>query len=168
MVFQRAKFIFASAASKDSASRVENKINSFIFYPEAQPILGDSQSSASRVENKIGDYIEFHTDYQYFHYMFMKSLARSFICYPHGMHFIHATCDLTQINSLITKNLIGAFCCWPPACHKLCLCFTRPKAAKLADNKTQVLSFRSLCEESLIQIFPPFSRQNDKVVWFRI
>ena len=40
--------------------------------------------------------------------MFVKSLARSFISYPHGMHFIHAMCDLTQINSPITK---------PKFCH---------------------------------------------------
>ena len=59
-----------------------------------------------------------------------------------------------QLLSLYVCEVIGAFCCWQPA--------------KLADNKTQVLSFRTLCEESLIEIFPSFSRQNDKVVWFCI
>ena len=38
---------------------------------------------------------------------------------------------------------IGSFCFSPPAWHKLCLCCTRLMAAKLADNKTIVLSFRS-------------------------
>ena len=33
-------------------------------------------------------------------------------------------------------KVIGSFCFSPPAWHKLRLCYTRPMAAKLADNKT--------------------------------
>ena len=33
-------------------------------------------------------------------------------------------------------NVIGSFCFSPPAWHKLRLCYTRPMAAKLTDNKT--------------------------------
>ena len=43
--------------AKDSANRAENKINSFIFYPEVKPIFGNSQSSANRAENKINSFI---------------------------------------------------------------------------------------------------------------
>ena len=38
-------------------------------------------------------------------------------------------------------EIIGSFCCSPPAWHKLRLCCTRPMAAKLADNMCVIGSF---------------------------
>ena len=52
------------------------------------------------------------------HSMFAMSLARSFLSDPHGMIFIHASCDHPLMNSPIT-NVIGSFI-----------------ANELADNKT--------------------------------
>ena len=42
---------------KDNASREENKINLFVFYPEAQLILDGVKDNASREENKINLFV---------------------------------------------------------------------------------------------------------------
>ena len=48
---------------------------------------------------------------EFVHSIFAMSLARSFHSDPHGMIFIHASCDQPLMNSPITKicNVIGSF-----------------------------------------------------------